>query len=204
MKPAYRALWMCRKTLTAESQSGASNVSTSDPFRVPEKLCETHPARKMERFCPVEQLDMAKCAALSPFDSLRVSPKRNGRADARSWWTPGRSRSMRSTDVPPSRACGAACRGVLTAMWDGGRDEAGPGWRFRISSSGNEDRRSVHRRRTRSASRHAGGPGVGDGSHGRRLKTLSVVSTAGTRFKPFSVSIPGMPGLLDCAWSRLS
>ena len=26
----------------------------------------------------------------------------------------------------------------------------------------------------------------------------------GGRFKPLSVSIPGMPGLLDCAWSRLS
>ena len=31
-----------------------------------------------------------------------------------------------------------------------------------------------------------------------------VVLFPGGRLKPLSVSIPGMPGLLDCAWSRLS
>ena len=31
-----------------------------------------------------------------------------------------------------------------------------------------------------------------------------VVLFPSDRFKPLSVSIPGMPGLLDCAWSRLS
>ena len=31
-----------------------------------------------------------------------------------------------------------------------------------------------------------------------------VVLFPSDRFKPLSVSIPGMPGLLDCAWSRPS
>ena len=31
-----------------------------------------------------------------------------------------------------------------------------------------------------------------------------VVLFPSDRFKPLSVSIPGMPGLLDCAWRRLS
>ena len=31
-----------------------------------------------------------------------------------------------------------------------------------------------------------------------------VVLFPSRRFKPLSVSIPEMPGLLDCAWSRLS
>ena len=31
-----------------------------------------------------------------------------------------------------------------------------------------------------------------------------VVLSPSGRLKPLSVSIPGMPGLLDCAWSRLS
>ena len=31
-----------------------------------------------------------------------------------------------------------------------------------------------------------------------------VVLFPSGRLKPLSVSIPGMPGLLDCAWSRLS
>ena len=76
MKPAYRASWMRRKTLTGESQSGTSNVSTSDPARLPDNLCEAQPARKTERFCPLEQLNMAKCAALSPVDCWRVSRKK--------------------------------------------------------------------------------------------------------------------------------
>ena len=66
MKLAYWDSWMCQKTLTAEIQSGASNVSMSDPSRPPDNLCEPHPARKTERFCPVEKLNMAKRAARRP------------------------------------------------------------------------------------------------------------------------------------------
>ena len=40
MKPAYRASWMRRRTLTAETQSGTSNVPVSDPARLPDNLCE--------------------------------------------------------------------------------------------------------------------------------------------------------------------
>ena len=31
-----------------------------------------------------------------------------------------------------------------------------------------------------------------------------VVLFPSDRFKPLSISIPGMPGLLDCAWNWLS
>ena len=79
MKPAYRDSWMCRKTLIAEIQSGASNVSMSDPSRLPNNLCEPHAARKTERIWPLEQLNMATRAALSPFDSWRVSPNKRKR-----------------------------------------------------------------------------------------------------------------------------
>ena len=74
MKPAYRASSMCRKTLTTEIQSGASNVSTSDSS--PYSLSEPQPARKTQRICPMEQYNLAKCAALSPFDCCRISLKK--------------------------------------------------------------------------------------------------------------------------------
>ena len=48
------------------------------------------------------------------------------------------------------------------------------------------------------------------GRHGMALhkpvkpERKPVVLFPGGRLKPLSVSISGMPGLLDCAWSRLS
>ena len=74
MKPAYRASWMCRKTLTAEIQSGTSNVSTSELSRY--SLSEPQAARKTQRICPMEQYNLARRAALPPFDCCRVSLKK--------------------------------------------------------------------------------------------------------------------------------
>ena len=76
MKPAYRASSMCRKTLTAEIQSGTSNLSTSDPSPLPYSLSEPRPAYRTQCFCPMEQSNMAKGAALPPFDCRRVSLKK--------------------------------------------------------------------------------------------------------------------------------
>ena len=85
MKPAYRDSSMCRKTRTAEIQCGASNMSTSGPSPFPYRLSAPQPARKTQRICPMEQSNLAKCAALSPFDCCRISLKKKGRAQARSW-----------------------------------------------------------------------------------------------------------------------
>ena len=161
MKPVYRDSSMCRKTLTAEIQSGTSNVSTSDPSPLPYSLSAPQPARKTQRICPMEQSNLAKFAASSPVRLLAHFPEkkdvhthdRGGGRDA-PLNAIGRAASL--------RACGAACRGrcgVLTVMWDGRRraarfhgrrledaDEAGAGWRFRISSSGKQARRSVPQR----------------------------------------------------------
>ena len=63
MKPAYRDWSRCRKTLTAEIQSGTSNVSTSDPSPFPYSLSTPQPARKTQRICPMEQSNLAKRAA---------------------------------------------------------------------------------------------------------------------------------------------
>ena len=97
MKPAYRTSWMCRKTRTAEIQSGASNASTSDPSPLPDNLYEPQPARKTERFCPVEQNSVARVPTPPPFDCSCISLKIKDALGA-SW--PG---------------------GVLTPMWDGRR-----------------------------------------------------------------------------------
>ena len=78
MKPAFRASSMCRKTLTAEIQSGTSNLSTSDPSPLPYSLSEPRPAYRTQCFCPMEQSNMAKGAALPPFDCRRVSLKKTG------------------------------------------------------------------------------------------------------------------------------
>ena len=51
-------------------------MSTSDPSPFPYSLSEPQPARKTERFCPMEQYNLAKCAALSPFDCWRISLKK--------------------------------------------------------------------------------------------------------------------------------
>ena len=70
MKPVYRASSMCRKTLTAEIQSGTPNGSTSELSRY--SLSETQAARKTQRICPMEQSNLAKRAALPPFDCPRI------------------------------------------------------------------------------------------------------------------------------------
>ena len=68
---------MCRKTLAAEIQSGTSNVSTSEVSSY--SLSEPQPARKTQRICPMEQYNLAKCAALSPFDCSRLSLQKRTR-----------------------------------------------------------------------------------------------------------------------------
>ena len=77
MKPVYRASSMCRKTRTAEIQSGTPNGSTSELSRY--SLSETQAARKTQRICPMEQYNLAKCAALPPFDCSRLSLKKRTR-----------------------------------------------------------------------------------------------------------------------------
>ena len=47
-------------------------------------------------------------------------------------------------------------------------------------------------------------PGRDGVSGSRQAGSKPGVLFPSTRFKPLSVSIPGMPGLLDCAWSRPS
>ena len=74
MKPAFRASSMCRKTLTAEIQSGTSNLSTSDPSPLPYSLSEPRPAYRTQCFCPMEQSNMAKGAALPPPSIAGASP----------------------------------------------------------------------------------------------------------------------------------
>ena len=96
MKPAYRASSMYRKTPTAEIQCGTSNVSTSDLSPLPCSSSKSQPARKTQRFCPMEQSNMAKRAALPSVRLLAYLAEKKGRAHARWWWRPGRSRSMRS------------------------------------------------------------------------------------------------------------
>ena len=100
---------MCRKTLTAEIQSGTSNVSTSDPSPLPYSLSAPQPARKTQRICPMEQSNLAKFAAPSPVRLLAHLAEKKGRVHARSWWRPGRSRPMRSAERP---AYGHAVRPV--------------------------------------------------------------------------------------------
>ena len=73
--------------------------------------------------------------------------------------------------------------GGLTVMWDGRRRAA----RF-------------HGRRLEDAD-EAGGDGV---SRSRQAGSKPGVLFPNGRFKPLAVSISGMPGLLDCAWSRPS
>ena len=68
---------MCRKTLAAAIQSGTSNGSTSEVSSY--SLSEPQPARKTQRICPMEQSNLAKCAALSPLDCWLVSLKKTGR-----------------------------------------------------------------------------------------------------------------------------
>ena len=70
---------MCRKTLTAEIQSGTSNVSTSDPSPFPYSLSEPQPARKTQRICPMEQSNLARREALLPCDCCRLSLKKRTR-----------------------------------------------------------------------------------------------------------------------------
>ena len=79
MKLAFRASWLCRKTLTAEIQTGAPNASRLDRSPLPDNVREPQPVCKTEIFCPVAQLNMAKCAALSPFDCWRVFRKKRTR-----------------------------------------------------------------------------------------------------------------------------
>ena len=76
MKPAYRASSRCRKTLTAEIQSGTSNVSTSDPSPLPYSLSAPQPARKTQRICPMEQSNLAKRAAPSSVRLLAHLPEK--------------------------------------------------------------------------------------------------------------------------------
>ena len=47
-------------------------------------------------------------------------------------------------------------------------------------------------------------PGRDGVSGSRQAGSKPVVLFPSGPFKPLSVSISGMPGLLDCAWSRLS
>ena len=97
------------------------------PILVTSQLTRASPDRKTEIICPLARSGLAKLRGPSPVRLLARLPENNERAHARSWWRPGRSRSMPSADRPPPRAYGAACRGrcwVLTVMWDGRRRAA--------------------------------------------------------------------------------
>ena len=79
MKTAYRASSRCRKTRTAEIQSGTPNGSTSHPSPFPYSLSAPQPACKTQRICPMEQYNLANIAALPPFDCPRISLKKRAR-----------------------------------------------------------------------------------------------------------------------------
>ena len=119
MKPVYRDSSMCRKTLAAEIQSGTSNVSTADPSPLPYSLSEPQPARKTQRICPMGQYNMAKSAALSPFDCCRVSLKKKDahRHDHGGGWdAPARcdrqTGHLHGHAARPVRRCGPMRRGM--------------------------------------------------------------------------------------------
>ena len=63
MKPAYRASWMCRKTLTAESPSGTSNVPTSDPSPLSYSLSGPHTSCETERLWALGYFNLGNCVA---------------------------------------------------------------------------------------------------------------------------------------------
>ena len=110
MKPAHRASSMCRKTRTAEIQSGTSYVSTPDSS--PYSLSAPQPTRKTQRICPMEQFNLAKMRGPFPVRLLaRLAEKTDVHRHDRGRGRGGRERfiadcRMANEEAGSQMACG--------------------------------------------------------------------------------------------------